>query len=146
MIKRIVFSTLLLLALFIGFSPTDAFAQRGQNVIGEVKPPKGVADYNAQAQLSGGEIGIILFASRVIIIVNVIAGLFIIYNFLVAGFTYVTSAGDSAAHAKVRDRLTFSLVGLLVVVSSYTLAGVVGLIFFGDAAFILSPELQGALP
>ncbi len=114
----------------------------GSALIGGVEPPKGVAEYN---QASGGSIGILLFASRIILILNIGAGLFVMYNFLIAGLTYVTSAGDTGAHQKVRDKLIFSFVGIAVIISAYTAAGLIGLVFFGDAAFILNPQLQGAL-
>ena len=36
-------------------------------------------------------------------------------------------------------------IGLAIIVGAYTLAAIIGLIFFGDATFILSPELYSAL-
>ncbi len=114
----------------------------GSAIIGDVEPPKGVAEYNEE---SGGEVGLLLFASRVIQLLSVIAGLFVGYNFITAGFTYVGSAGNPQVHAQVKDKLTYGFMGLALIVSAYTLAGIFGLLFFGDAGFALNPSLGGAV-
>ncbi len=111
------------------------------SITGTVTPPQGVAEYNS---LAGG-IGILSFASKIIFLLNVGAGFFAMYNFLTAGLMYVTGAGDSGAHTKVKDKLTFTFVGIALIVSTYTLGGLIGLIFYGDASFLLNPQLQGAL-
>lgn len=113
----------------------------GSAIIGGVKPPTSVQAVN---DASGG-IGIVYFASRLLDFGSVIAGILVMINFLVAGFIYITSAGNSAANEKVRDRISWSFVGLIVILAAYVLAGIGGLIFFGDATYILQPQLQGAL-
>ena len=62
-------------------------------------------------------------------------------NFILAGFTYVTSSGDPSAIEKIGSKLTLSVVGLAIIIASYTIAAVIGLILFGDAGFIISPEI-----
>lgn len=114
----------------------------GSSLFGEIKPPQGVEQYNIAA---GGveNIGIIVFASRLIQVITVVGGLFVFFNVIYAGFLYLSAMGDSGAHAKVRDQITYSVVGLLIIVASYALAGIIGLIFFGNATFILNPEICG---
>ncbi len=114
----------------------------GSAIIGEVEAPKGVAEYNEE---SGGEIGLLLFASRGINLASIIAGLFIGFNFISAGFTYVSSAGNPQAHGQVKDKLTYGFIGLALIVGAYTLVGIFGLLFFGDAGFALNPSLGGAV-
>ena len=67
-------------------------------------------------------------------------------NFILAGFTYVTSSGDSGAIEKIGTKLTLSVVGLGIIVASYTIAAVLGLIIFGDANFIINPQIPSAIP
>lgn len=110
-------------------------------VFGSVTPPAGVADYNAKAGASN--IGLILFASNVLRFFTVIVGLVIVYNFILAGSDYITHPGDTGMHAKVKDRLTMSMIGLVIIVAAYTIAAIIGLLFFGDAGFILSPVIYG---
>lgn len=113
----------------------------GSAIIGGVKPPSAVQAVN---DASGG-IGLVYFASRLLDFGSIIAGILVMLNFLVAGFMYITSAGNTATNEKVRDRISWSFVGMIVIVGAYALAGIGGLIFFGDATYILQPQLQGAL-
>ncbi|MCA9368848.1 MAG: hypothetical protein H6773_04550 [Pseudomonadales bacterium] len=115
----------------------------GSAVIGEVEPPPGVAEYN---DLAGGEIGLFFFLSRIINLASIIGGIIVMWNFLSAGFTYVTSAGNTGAHEKVRDKLTWGLVGLAIIASFYLITALIGTLFYGSATAILNPGLGTALP
>ncbi|MBU0978695.1 MAG: hypothetical protein ABIJ03_04440 [Patescibacteria group bacterium] len=119
----------------------------GSTVVGKIKMPDGVADYNAQAALGGGRIGVILFASRLLNILTIIAGLWVMANFMIGGFEFVVGAGNAETMGKVKEKIMFSLVGIILIVAAYSVAGVIGLIFFGDAGFILKPDISqyGAL-
>jgi len=113
-----------------------------QTVFGTVNPPPGVAAFDAAA--GGGEnIGLLLFASNLIRIVTVIAGIWVLFNFIMAGFTYINSSGDSGAHKKVMEQLSMSVIGLVLIVAAYTIAALVGLLVFGDASYILNPQICG---
>lgn len=113
--------------------PTD------ESILGTVSPPPGVAAYNAQA---GGGIGILLFISTLIRVGTVVAGLWVLFNFITAGFDYITS-GDGKAHQKVKDKLTTSVIGLVIIVAAHVVIAILGLILFGDAAFFLNPKICG---
>ena len=115
----------------------------GSAIIGEVEPPQGVAEYN---ELASGEIGLFKFASRIINLASVIGGIIVMFNFVSAGFTYVTSAGNASAHEKVRDKITWGLVGLAIIASVYLIAAIVGILFYGDTSSVLNPSVGGALP
>ncbi|NCN45612.1 MAG: hypothetical protein COU63_03695 [Candidatus Pacebacteria bacterium CG10_big_fil_rev_8_21_14_0_10_36_11] len=112
----------------------------GSNVFGTIKAPAGVAKYNAA---SGGGIGIILFVSNGIRIATVVAGVWVMLNFILAGWKYITSSGDTKAHTEASSMMTNSVMGLAIIVGSYTVAAIFGLIFFGDATYILNPKLEG---
>ncbi len=108
---------------------------------GTIDAPPGVAEFNQQA----GGIGIILFFSNLIRLITVVAGLWTMINFIIAGFTYVTSADNPSAIEKIGPKLSSSVIGLAIIVASYTLAAVLGLILFGDASFIISPEIPSII-
>lgn len=114
-----------------------------QSVFGPIDAPAGVAELNADAGEDG--IGILIFVSNMIKLVSIVAGIWVMFNFVTAGFTYITSAGDSGAYAKIGEKLSLSVSGLLLIVASYTLAGIVGLIIFGNATYIISPEIPTAI-
>lgn len=116
------------------------------SIFGEVSPPPGVAEYDKAALASGADIGLLLFVSNMIKLVTVVAGLFVIFNVVYAGIIYISSMGDSKAHSQVRDQITYSVVGLVIIVASYAIAMLIGLIFFGDATFIISPKICGPTP
>lgn len=123
---------------------TSSWIANNTDIFGEVAPPAGVGRFDTAA--GGGEaIGLLLFISSGIRIFTIVAGLFVMLNFFLAGFEYIT-AGDSKAHQKVRERLTTSVIGLVIIVSAYTVIGLVGLIFFGSATYIINPVITGPTP
>lgn len=109
-----------------------------RNIFGRIQAPAGVEQYN-----STQEIGIIVFASNLLRASTVIAGIWVTINFIMAGWTYITSNGDAGAHAKVANKLTMSVIGLMLIVGSYTIAALIGLIIFGDVSYILNPKFEG---
>ena len=139
--KKNTFKTLASLAFMLVFSlflTKNAFAQR--NIFGTIEAPAGVAEYN---QAAGGDIGVIIFASNILKASTVVAGIWVMINFIMAGWTYITSSGDASAHEKVSKQLTMSVIGLLLIVGSYTIAALIGLIIFGDTGYILNPTFEG---
>lgn len=120
----------------------------GSYVVGGVDPPKGVARYNFGAAMSnGGTIGILLFISNALKFFAVICGLLVFFNILYAGYEYIVGAGKTDVHVKVRERLTWSVVGLILLIAAYMIAALIGLLIFGDPTFLLNPDLTkyGAL-
>lgn len=130
------------IAIVLFLFPSKAFCQD----FGTIEPPAGVAEYQSQVDASSGEIGLILFLSNVIRLVTVVAGIWTMFNFIFAGWIYLTSAGDSSAGEKVSQKMTNSMIGLAIVALAYTLAGLAGYLIFGDASYILNPELTTVLP
>ncbi|MDH5533399.1 MAG: hypothetical protein OEX81_03165 [Candidatus Pacebacteria bacterium] len=112
---------------------------------GTIDAPAGVVDYNIAAG-GGDAIGILVFITRFIQLIFVIAGIWVMYNVISAGFIYLGAEGDSKAHSKVKDQITMSVIGLIIIVASYGIASIIGLIFFGRADFILNPIIQGPTP
>ncbi len=138
--QRFIFLTCLLASLAGLTIPRAVLAQAGEadGILGTIEPPEGVKQYNEQA---GGQVGLVLFASNIIRVITIGAGVWVMFNFIMAGFKFVMSFGNVKAYDEVRDSVLWSLVGLVIIAISYTLAAIVGLLFFGDAMFILNPKL-----
>ncbi len=112
----------------------------GSAVIGRVTEPKGLAKFNWASE-TDSKIGLISFFSILIKLASIIAGIWVMFNFIMAGWLYIASDGDAGAHAKVNEKLTYSIIGILIIVAAYTIAGILSLLLFGDALFILSPTV-----
>lgn len=109
-------------------------------VIGEIKKtdlplPKNYVDAGAG--------GLILFLTNVLQLIFVVGGLLAFFNLIVAGFQYMMAGGDSKALTAAWSRIWQSLLGLIIIVGSFTIITLASYIFFGDAQFILKPKLYG---
>jgi hypothetical protein len=108
------------------------------DIFGKVKPPPGVSRFGNFNQ------GLIPFANIILRAVFIIAGLYAFINIIMAGFQYLSAGGDPKAIGHAWEKIWQSFVGLLILVASFLLAALVGIIFFGDPMFILNPKITGA--
>lgn len=116
-----------------------AAASTSDQIFGTLEAPPGVDKYQ---QNSGADIGIFFFISRGIQIGTIIMGIWVFLNVLMAGYVYISSSGDAKAATKVKDILTMSAIGLMMIITSYTVAGVLGLVLFGDATYLINPQIE----
>lgn len=124
---------MMLLSTLIAQTPSTC-----SSVWGCINTPPGVANYGA------GPEGLIVFASNIIKLITVIAGIWSLFNLIFAGFKYITASNDVKAVETAWTSIYMSLIGLIIIVSSFTIAALVGFLFFGDPTFILSPKIYGA--
>ena len=113
----------------------------GSAIVGGITAPQGVGNYNCSTGLCTN-IGIFSFISVALRLFTVICGLFMFFNFLWAGYALITKAGDTKAFTDVRERLQYAMIGLVIIVAAYMLAAIIGLVFFGNARFILKPDIS----
>ncbi len=112
-------------------------------IFGRLSPPPGVDKYNALTGDAVNGIGILIFVSYGVRLAFIGAGLYVLVNFLLAGYTFISSGGESKAYTQVKDSLTTSMIGLIILISAYTAVSLLGYIFFGDATFIINPQIVG---
>lgn len=103
---------------------------------GTIAPPPGVDKYNQEA-----EIGIIIFMSNIIRLATVVAGIWTLINFVLAGWIYLTNSNSSDAGQKASQKMINTVIGLVIIVLAYSIAGLIGLLVFGDATYILNPTI-----
>jgi hypothetical protein len=117
------------------------------SVFGTVKPPVGVDKFNALAGGgsggSGTGIGIVIFISNIIKLATIVAGIIVFINFILAGFTYITSDGNASANDKVKNQVTMSVLGLILIIASYTIIAILSFLLFGKPDYILNPHICG---
>lgn len=128
-------------AYFISASGADC----GSYELGKVRPPLGTYQYYINSDGTAAPTGIVNFASRLMQIFVTVCGVWTLFNFLVAGWTFIAHMENPKAQQEVKDKLTMTVIGLIIIATSLTLAGIFGLIFFKDANFILAPTLKSAL-
>lgn len=68
--------------------------------------------------------------SSIIGFMTISAFIWFIFQFLIGGFNWITSGGDKAKLQSARDRITHSIIGLIIVVISVAVLSLVGQ-FFG---------------
>jgi hypothetical protein len=108
----------------------------GTDIVGTIAPPP-----TAYKSLAQG--GLILFLTNILRLVFVVAGIYAFINFILAGFQYMSAAGDAKALAAAWNRIWNSLLGLILVVGSFALAALFSQLIFGKADFILNPTIYG---
>lgn len=111
----------------------------GSSSIGGVAAPTAIANINSTTG-----IGLLAFISKLLNFGAIVGGIIVMLNFVSAGMMYISGAGNTETHTKVRDKITYSIIGIIIIVSAYTIVGLAGLIFFQDATYLLNPRLQGA--
>lgn len=91
----------------------------------------------------GGLGGIGSFLTNIIRLFFVVAGIYSLFNFLIAGFEYINAGGDSKKLNQAWARIWQSLLGLVIIVASFAIASLFGYIIFGPGYSILSPTIYG---
>lgn len=78
---------------------------------------------------SGGQITLGSILSSAITYILPIAGIGLLIMILVAGFTLLTSAGDTKAMEKGKQTLTYGIVGFLIIFLAYWITQLLGIAF-----------------
>lgn len=80
------------------------------------------------------------FVSAIIRFFIIVAGLFTLWQFLSGGLTYITSNGDKAKVSEASNKITMSLVGLVIIAVSFIIIAIVSQLLFGSFTAILIPK------
>lgn len=110
------------------------------DVIGTINVTTGILK-NKAIESTGQLTGIMMLLNSILKLAFVVAGIWAFLNFIIAGYGFLSAGGDAKAVGKAWDRIWQSFVGLLVIVSSFLLAAIAGMLLFGDATAILNPTL-----
>jgi hypothetical protein len=110
----------------------------GAGPFGDIDPPPGVSAYGSLA--SGGFISFLTAVLRFLI---VIGGLYTLFNLILAGFQYMTAANDPKALQAAWAKIWQSVLGLVIAISSFLIAGIIGYLLTQDVLFILNPRIYG---
>jgi len=100
-------------------------------IFGNIAPPyptlaPGTTGYNDP---NGG--GLIVLFSNLTKLIIVIAGIYTLLNFILAGIGFMGAGGDPKVMQRSQERIYRSIMGLIVVAGSFIIAAVVGFVLFG---------------
>lgn len=102
------------------------FMMLAQTSIGSFKD-SGKLVKNANTQ-DGALSGVETFISHVLGLITVVGSVFFIVNFFLAALSWLTAQGDSSKIQKSRDQMIQGVVGLVIIVGSYGIIGLIGTI------------------
>lgn len=91
----------------------------------------------------GGELtGLTTLINSLLQIAMVIAGIWFLINIILAGFGFMSASGDPKKVAQAWEKIWQSILGLVIIVTSFLLAAIVGILLFGDPMAILRPKIK----
>ncbi len=111
-------------------------------VIGNINRPDYLAKYG-DITPSGSGPGLLGLVSNIIKIIIVVGGIWSLFNIIIAGMIYITSGEKPEELEKAHQKIYMSIIGVLVMVASFAITGIIGLLLYGNAGAILNPELYG---
>jgi|GEM_PF-921986 len=143
--KNIIKICLFYLSLgLILFTPSKLQASISDS-IGKIEPPPGVEEqinqFQKEQKKTPDDVALFFFLNKFIVVINVLAGIWVIVNLTLAGYDYIVSQGNDSAYQRVRDKITMSFIGLGLLVVAYAAVAIISSIFFGDPSFVLKPKL-----
>lgn len=109
------------------------------DVIGRITPPPYI---QPGIDPSGKLTGIMVFLNSILRIVFVVAGVWAFINIIIAGYQFMTAGGNPKAIQHAWERIWQTFLGLVIIVASFLIAAVIGLLLFKDPTAILQPKLQ----
>ncbi|OGY19048.1 MAG: hypothetical protein A2900_00880 [Candidatus Chisholmbacteria bacterium RIFCSPLOWO2_01_FULL_50_28] len=91
----------------------------------------------------GSYLSATLLLSNIIRIVTIFAGIYAFINIVMAGIGFIGASGNPEAIQRSWQKIYQSLIGLAVVIVSFAIAGLLGLLLYGSADAILRPTITG---
>lgn len=102
-------------------------------LFGTIEPP--ISGYPADPS------GLTSLVTNLLRIAFLAAGIWAFLNFIIAGYGFLSASGDPKKITSAWEKIWQSIIGLVIIVASFILAGVVGWLIFGDPLFILKPTI-----
>lgn len=105
-------------------------------IFGKIKPPAAIERFG---DVEGGGIGSFLNVIFRLIVVG--AGIYALINLLVGGYGFMSAGEDPKKVAAAWSRIWQTFLGLAFTAGAFVLAAIFGQLIFGDATFILNPQI-----
>jgi hypothetical protein len=112
------------------------------NIFGSIDNPfdKLGGGYGSLTDTNNGPITLL---SNLFQLIALVAGIWGLVNLIMAGLKFISSNGDPQIIEAAQKQMYMSLIGLIIVIMSYTAAALIGQLLFGRSDFIFSPQIFG---
>jgi len=87
--------------------------------------------------------GLINFFNNLLKLITLVAGLFTVINFIMAGYGIMSSQGDPEKISKAQSKIWNSVIGMVIIVASFSFAALLGWLLFKNTYTILKPKIYG---
>lgn len=111
------------------------------DIFGPITPP---TPYG-QIAASGTNQGLVSLVNNLLGLITGVAGIFVIVNFITAGYLYLSSNGEPQKIIAAGNKILQSAIGIGIVAIAYIIAAIVGKILFNDPMRLLQPKLFSIL-
>lgn len=91
-----------------------------EKVIGQITPPPAVS------RLGFGAEGLSTFFNTAIQLIYIVAGILFVFMVIVSALQWILSGGDKEAVSNARNRLTFAIIGIVVLALAFVIIRVLG--------------------
>jgi len=105
------------------------------SVIGNIQRPDHLVVYDDSPA------GLFVFLNVIIKIMIMGAGLFTLFNLIMAGYGFIAAGGRSESIEAAWAKIWQSLIGIVIVAGSFIIAGVIGQVVFGQPGALITPKL-----
>src|SRR3989338_5063819 len=105
------------------------------SIFGTISPPPGAQSYGGLA-----EGGLNNFVSNILAFLGVLGGIIMFISLIIAGWQYLSAQGNPQVIANAGNKIIGALIGLVIIAAAFVIASIIGLVFFGDAGFLLRPQ------
>lgn len=106
------------------------------NPFGTIAPPANLKNYGDEP---GTAIGTLIQYAVWILIVG--AGIYALFNFVLAGYAFMSAGDDPKKVAGAWAKIWQTALGLAVAAGAFVLAAIFGQLIFGDPMFIINPQI-----
>lgn len=71
----------------------------------------------------------------------IVAGVYALFNIVLAGYAFLSASGDPKSIAAAWARIWQSILGVAITAGAFVIVALIGLLFFGDAFIFLTPNI-----
>jgi hypothetical protein len=101
--------------------------------LGTVKPPPGIDKFP-----TGGNVeGVSIFVNVLIQMLIAGAGLFAVFNLVLAGYAFMSAGGDSKQIEAAWAKIWQTILGVAVAAGAIVIAAIIGILFFDSPSALL---------